>query len=146
METQKLVYFVGDFDLNSLGEVWVDTKYTRCEFLDDDLKPLIYKYSIRKIFVLETLRVFVKNDFKTDEEKRHDREVSSISNQLKLTRIALGVTIAGLMVPIFVTSIIDIKNVLIVTELNEKTITKTRDAIKQGTALLTRGLLALKEN
>src|SRR5690606_24908640 len=45
LETQKLVFLVGDLDLKSLGEVSVKTDYTRCEFLDDDLKPLIYKYS-----------------------------------------------------------------------------------------------------
>jgi hypothetical protein len=145
LEAQKLVYFVGDLDLNSLGEVWADTKYTRCEFLDDDLKPLIYKYSRRKIFVLETLRVFVNNDFKTDEEIRHNKEVLSISEQLKFTRIALGMTIAGLiisiMVPILVTSAIDIKNDLIVTELNEKTILETRSSITQGIAPLTAELI-----
>jgi len=149
LEKQKLVYFVGDLDLNSLGEVWSDTKYIKFEFLDDDLKPLIYKYSRRKIFVLETLRVFVNNDFKTDEEIRHDKEVSSISEQLKFTRIALGMTIAGLiisiMVPILVTSAIDIKNDLIVAELNEKTITETRDSIKQGVAPLTTELVRTQE-
>jgi len=145
LETQKLVYFVGDLDLDSLGEVWADTKYTRCEFLDDDLKPLIYKYSRRKIFVLETLRVFVNNGFNTDEEIRHDKEVSSIFEQLRFTRIALGMTIVGLiisiMVPVLVTSAIDIKNDLIVTELNEKTITETRDLIKQGVTPLTKELI-----
>lgn len=149
LETQKLVYFVGDLDLKSLGEVWADTKYTRCEFLDDDLKPLIYKYSRRKIFVLETLRVFVNNDFKTDEEIRHNKEVLSISEQLKFTRIALGMTIVGLiisiMVPILVTSAIDIKNDLIVTELNEKTILETRSSITQGIAPLTAELIRTQD-
>lgn len=134
LEAQKLVCLVGDLDLQSLGGVWVDTNYTRCEFLDDDLKPLIYKYSRKKIFISETLRAFVNNQFKTDEELRHEKEVSVISDQLKFTRIALGITILGLLisilVPILVTSAIDIKNDKVVTELNEKTIFEVEKAHK----------------
>lgn len=136
LETQKLVYFVGDLNIDSLGEVWVGTKYTRCEFLDDDLKPIIYKYSRKKIFVSETLRVFVENGFKTDEELRHEKEVSSMSEQLKFTRIALGATFLGLLisifVPILVTSEIDIKNDRIITELSPKTIESAQVAFSKS--------------
>lgn len=114
LEEEKLAYFVGELDLSSLGEVWADTNYTRCEFLDDDLKPLIFRYSRKKIFVSETLRTLEKNDFKTDEELRHQEEVSSMKGQLNLTRAALGFTLIGLLVsilvPIFVTSSVEIKN------------------------------------
>ncbi|GAB7562079.1 hypothetical protein LG202_01180 [Methylobacillus methanolivorans] len=142
LEAQKLVYLVGDLDLQSLGEVGADTEYTRFEFLDDDLKPLIYKYSRKKIFISETLRAFVNNQFKTDEELRHEKEVSVISDQLKFTRIALGIAIVGLLVsilvPILVTSAIDIKNEKIVTELNEKTIFEAEKSLKAAlTPLIT---------
>jgi len=114
LEEEKLAYFVEELGLNNLGEVWSDTNYTRCEFLDDDLKPLIFNYSRKKIFVSENLRTLGKNDFKTDEELRHKEEVSSMKGQLNLTRGALGVTLAGLLisilVPIFVTSSVEIKN------------------------------------
>ncbi|WP_196795118.1 hypothetical protein [Mariprofundus ferrooxydans] len=113
LEEEKLAYFVGDLSLNSLGEVWSDTKYTRCEFLDNDLKPLIFKYSRKKIFVSETLRILEKNDFKTDEELRHEEEVSSMKKQLGLTQVALGITLLGLLVsifiPILVTSTVEIE-------------------------------------
>jgi hypothetical protein len=114
----------------------MDTAYTRCEFLDDDLKPVIYKYARKKIFISETLRVFVKNGFKTDEEIRHENEVLSIAKQLKLTRIALAFTFAGLLIsifmPIIVISGVDIKNDRIVTELNQKTIDATQKAFEAG--------------
>lgn len=114
LEEEKLAYFVGELDLNSLGEVWSDTNYTKCEFLDDDLKPLIFRYSRKKIFVSETLRTLENNDFKTVEELRHQEEVSSMKGQLNLTRAALGFTLIGLLVsilvPIFVTSSVEIKN------------------------------------
>ena len=82
--------------------------------MDDDLKPLIFRYSRKKIFVSETLRTLEKNDFKTDEELRHQEEVASMKGQLNLTRAALGFTLIGLLVsllvPIFVTSSVEIKN------------------------------------
>ncbi|WP_198024070.1 hypothetical protein [Pseudidiomarina salinarum] len=114
LEEKRLAYFVGELDLSSLGEVWADIHYTRCEFLDADLKPLIFRYSKKKIFVSETLRILEKNDFKTGEELRHQEEVSSMKRQLNLTRAALGFTLIGLLVsilvPIFVTSSVEIKN------------------------------------
>ncbi|MEF1208018.1 hypothetical protein, partial [Photobacterium damselae] len=87
------------------------------------------------------LRAFVNNQFKTDEELRHEKEVSAISEQLKFTRIALGMTIVGLfisiLVPILVTSDIDIKNDKVVTELNEKTIFEAEKALKAALIPLT---------
>lgn len=115
LENEKLAYFVGELDLESLGEVWADTEYTRCEFLDDDLKPLIFKYCRKKIFVSETLRLLEVNGFKTDEELRHEAEIASMGEQLKYTRLALGATIIGLFIsallPMFVTSSVDVKNI-----------------------------------
>ncbi|EHJ92082.1 hypothetical protein KUC_2027 [Vreelandella boliviensis LC1] len=113
LENEKLAYFVGELNLEILGEVWADNKYTKCEFLDDDLKPLIFKYSRKKIFVSETLRLLEKNGFKTDEELRHENEIVSMGDQLKYTRMALGITIIGLVVsslmPVLVTSSVDKK-------------------------------------
>lgn len=68
--------------------------------------------------------------------------MSAISDQLKFTRIALGMTIVGLLisilVPILVTSAIDIKNDKVVTELNEKTIFKAENVLKAAlTPLIT---------
>ncbi|MGO3891180.1 MAG: hypothetical protein ACTJHW_09405 [Paenalcaligenes sp.] len=118
LEDEKLAYFVGDPGIKSLGRKWADTEYTRCEFLDDDLKPLIFKYSRKKIFVSETLRLLEANGFKTDEELRHEAEITSMGKQLKLTRWALGVTVLGLtasiIIPTFTTSSVEVKNMEIV--------------------------------
>ncbi|MGI2114230.1 hypothetical protein ACRN9G_11605 [Shewanella frigidimarina] len=145
LEKQKLAYFMGENDFKTLGMVYADANYTACDFLDNEVKPQIYKYSKKRIFVSETLKVLVENSFRTDEEIRHDKEVSTISKQLKFTQFALVTTVLGLvisiMVPILVTSDIDIKNDIIVTELNEKTITETRNLIKQGVAPLTMELV-----
>lgn len=118
LEDERLAYFVGDLGLRNLGEKWADVEYTRCEFLDDDLKPLIFKYSRKKIFVSETLRLLEDNDFKTDEELRHKAEIDSMDKQLMFTRLALGVTIIGLiasiMIPILTTSSVEVKNIELV--------------------------------
>lgn len=115
LENEKLAYFIGDINLNSLGKVCSDIEYGECEFIDDDLKPLIFKYSRKKIFVSQTLRALKKNDFKTDEELRHEAEINSMKNQLNLTRWALGGTFIGLIVsiiiPIFTTSSVEVKSI-----------------------------------
>ncbi|WP_320055761.1 hypothetical protein [Desulfuromonas thiophila] len=149
LETQKLAYFVGDLNIDSLGEVCTDTEYKRCEFLDDDLKPIIYKYSRKKIFVSETLRVFVEKGYKTDEELRHETEMSSMSEQLKFTRIALGATFLGLLisilVPIYVTSAINIKNDRIITELSPRTIELAQVAFSKSISPAVDGLADIQE-
>lgn len=136
LEEQKLAHFIGTASINSLGMVQANAKYTRCEFLDNDLKPLVYRFSRTKIFVSETLRVFAKNGFRTDEEIRQDKELSSLEKQLNVTRIALFITILGLiasiLVPVFVTSTIHIKNDMIVTKLSLESINAAKLAIVEG--------------
>ena len=149
LEKHKLAYFMGENDFKSLGTVYASENYTACDFLDDEVKPQIYKYSRKRIFVSETLKVLVENSFRTDEEIRHDEEISTISKQLKFTQFALVATVVGLvisiLVPILVTSAIDIKNDIIVTELHENTIAKTRNLVKQGVAPLTMELVRTQE-
>lgn len=141
LEKHKLAYFMGENDFETLGTVNRNANYIACDFLDDEIKPQIYKYSRKRIFVSETLKVLVENSFRTDEEIRHDQEMLTISNQLRFTQFALVATVVGLitsiLVPVLVTSAIDIKNKIIVTELSEKTFTETRKLVKQGIAPLT---------
>lgn len=115
LEDEKLAYFLGDLDLKTLGKKWDDAEYTQFEFLDDYLKPLIFKYSRKKIFVSETLRLLEAHGFKTDEELRHEAEITSMGEQLKFTRWALGVTVIGLIAsiitPILTTSSVEVKNI-----------------------------------
>lgn len=115
LEDEKLAYFVGDLNLETLGEKWIGVEYVKFEFLDDDLKPLIFKYSRKKIFVSETLRLLGANGFKTDEELRHEAEITSMGKQLQFTRWALGVTVIGLItsiiIPTLTTSSVEVKNI-----------------------------------
>ena len=149
LEKHKLAYFVGENDFETLGTVNRNANYIACDFLDDEIKPQIYKYSRKRIFVSETLKVLVENSFRTDEEIRHDQEMLTISNQLRFTQFALVATVVGLiisiLVPVLVTSAIDIKNKIIVTELSENTFTETRKLVKQGIAPLTIELVRTQE-
>lgn len=149
LEKHKLAYFMGENNFETLGTVYANVNYTACDFLDNEVKPQIYKYSKKRIFVSETLKVLVENSFRTDEEIRHDREISTISKQLKLTQLALAATVLGLVtsiiIPIFVTSAIDIKNDIIVAELSKRTIVETQNIVKKGVAPLTMELIRTQE-
>ncbi len=149
LETQTLAYFVGGLESNSLGTKWDETDYTKCNFLDTDLKPVIFEYARKKIFVSETLRVFVNNGFKTDEEIRQEKEILTIAKQLKYTRIALVITFIGLissiLVPNLVVSNINIKNDRIITELNPKTIGATQEALNEGIKPVIQELISTQE-
>ncbi|HGY4915452.1 TPA: hypothetical protein ACNU9R_005247 [Citrobacter freundii] len=118
LEDEKLAYFTGDLGIKNLGVKCDSAEYTRCEFLDDDLKPLIFKYSRKKIFVSETLRLLATNGFKTDEELRHEAEIVSMGKQLNITRWALGLTVLGLiisiMIPTLTISSVELKNIELV--------------------------------
>lgn len=118
LEDERLAYFIGDLDIKNLGEKCIGVEYMQCKFLEDDLKPLIFKYSRKKIFVSETLRLLVTNGFKTDEELRHEAEIVSMGNQLNNTRWALGFTVIGLfisiMIPTLTTSSVEVKNIELV--------------------------------
>jgi len=107
LENNGLAYFLGDLNVESLGQVWADTEYVTCEFLEEESKSLIYKYIRKKIYVTEELKELAHNDFKSKEDIKWNRE-------LFYTRAALAVTFLGLMasilVPVFSTSKIEIKN------------------------------------
>jgi hypothetical protein len=107
LERNELAFFIGDYDIKTLGETWVDTPYDRCEFLEPESKALIYKYTRKKVYVSESLKELSKNDFKPPDQIRYEREVLA-------TRIALGVTFAGLiasiLVPVLGTTAVRIQN------------------------------------
>lgn len=107
LERNELAFFIGDHDITTLGKTWVDTPYDRCEFLEPESKALIYKYTRKKVYVSESLKALSKNDFKPAEQIRYEREMLA-------TRIALGVTFAGLLasilVPVLGTTAVRIEN------------------------------------
>ncbi len=135
LDKENLVYFMGDLELNSIGMKIedADIKYIKCDFFDDELKKLIYKYARKKIFVLESLRVLIQNNFKTDQEIRSKKKPFSKKLKPYFPWVALFFSVSvPLIIAYSVTSTIDIKNSPLITELNENSINKTSTAIKQG--------------
>lgn len=102
LHESKLAYFVGELDFKSLGQVWADENYTPCDFLEAESKALIYKYTRKKVYLTETLKVLANNDFKSEEELRHEEVQRSTKKQLKFTQVALALTFLGLVASIIV--------------------------------------------
>ena len=107
LEKNELAFFVGDYDISTLGETWVDTAYDRCEFLAPESKALIYRFTRKKVYVSESLKALAENKFKPLEQIRHEKE-------LLATRITLGVTfaalIASILVPVLGTTAVKVLN------------------------------------
>jgi len=107
LENNGLAYFLGNLELESLGQVWANTEYVSCEFLEEESKTLLNKYTKKKIYVTEELRELVRNKFKPQERIRWERELFH-------TRVAVLITFLGLLasilVPLLSTSIVEIKN------------------------------------
>lgn len=126
LEEQKLAIFVGELDIKTLGKFCNNADYIPCNFLDDKIKPVIYKFSRKEIFISETLRTLAANNFKTDEEIGYDRELASLTDQLKLTRYALVIAfislIASIIIPLFSKTEIDSKSIDSIEKLVSKAI------------------------
>ena len=130
LEAHGLAYYIGDLDNKSLGQVWTDEEYETCNFLEAESKALIYKFTRKKIYLTETLRDLVENEFKSEEEIRHEQNQASTTKQLKHTQIALALTFIGLLasilLPMISTIDINIKNSSVKTSLDVKTLESFR--------------------
>ncbi|BBB66171.1 hypothetical protein UNDYM_1918 [Undibacterium sp. YM2] len=136
LEGERLAYFIGDIEIPHLGQLFDGAPYIESELLDPELQSKVYKYSRKRIFVSETLRMLVNNGYKTDEELRHEKEISSIEKQLTFTRAAVLISFVGIaisiLVPNLVTTVVDIKNQKIVTELSPTTMSGTQTLINES--------------
>ena len=136
LEDESLAYFIGDLSFSSVGTICSDEKYTPCDFLENESKALIYKYTRKKIFISESLKVLARNEFKSEEVIRHESSQAAIKKQLAYTQVALVLTFAGLLIsvflPMFLVSDINIKN----TKLNTAIDNSTLDAIRHDSNVI----------
>ena len=113
LQEERLAFFQGKTDGNSLGFGDPGVEYSEYSDLNPEIKALIYKYTKKKFFLTETLRVLARNHFKSEEELRHEEIQSSTKKQheeiqastqeqLVFTRWALGVSSVGLLLSIFI--------------------------------------------
>lgn len=107
LKSQRYIYFTGDYKLKSLGMVCDDEQYVPCNLIDNELKKPLFEYTQKRFFITESFKQFVGNGYKTDSDLKQVEE-------LLYTRIALGVTFAGLLasifIPLYSTTTVDIKN------------------------------------
>lgn len=114
LEDEHLAHFFGNYDLKTLGDRWREEKYIPADFLNIQLQTMVYNYSRCNIYITETLRMFVANGFRTDEEVRYEKELTTAKHNLRNTQYALGVTFIGLVlsvaIPLLSTTSVRIKN------------------------------------
>lgn len=114
MEETGLVVLYGDYNAEAIGNQWQDEPYQTCNFIDDDLMPRIYQLARRRVFVSESLRKLAEDEFLTQEEIRHNEEMASARRSLKISWVANGVAIIGLLssllIPFFKSDSVTIAN------------------------------------
>lgn len=143
-----LAFFVGDYDNKRLGNIYIGETYSPFDILDAENKSLIFKYTRKKIFLSETLKALAENDFKSDEtlmyereeirhkseqerlDERHKSELVLTKRQLTNTQRALVVTfiglIASIVLPMFTTASVELKNKSFLTSFEESTFQKLK--------------------
>ena len=145
LHESKLAYFVGELDFKSLGQVWADENYTPCDFLEAESKALIYKYTRKKVYLTETLKVLAKNDFKSEEELRHEEVQRSTKKQLKFTQIALALTFLGLVASIIVPALSTTK-VRIENNTISRALTDSADILSNKIGTLENGMRSIENS
>lgn len=114
LEKQRLIFFTGDFEISHLGIKVENMVYVKCDFLENDIKALVYNYGRKRLFVSETLKFIVSNGFKTTEDLKIEHDIKSTNFQLRLTQIGMIIALLALFaticLPIFYTCTVKIAN------------------------------------
>jgi hypothetical protein len=114
LEETGMIILYGNYNAKAIGNKWQNEPYQTCNFIDDDLMPRIYQLARRRVFVSESLRKLVEDKFLTQEEIRHNEEMASAQRSLKISWVANGVAIVGLisslLIPLFKSDSVTIAN------------------------------------
>ncbi|GGO80433.1 hypothetical protein GCM10011348_17080 [Marinobacterium nitratireducens] len=152
LESEGLAYFVGDIGISSIGEICSDEQYITFDSLEKEIKILIYKYTRKRIFVTESLKVLSESGSKSEEVIRHEIAQASTKKQLKYTQFALAFTFLGLLVSIFLpmysVSDINIKNTPIKMSLDESRLNIIKNDLDELLTQIkeTRDLIDIEKN
>ncbi len=114
LNESRLAIFTGDIECSTLGNYQKDMQYLPFDFLEEESKALVYKYTRKHIYLTEDLKILAGNNFKSEEEIRHNQVLQTTRTQLWHTQVALGLTFCGLvasiLAPVFTTTDVKIKN------------------------------------
>jgi hypothetical protein len=70
--------------------------YTPQEIIDENIKKSLINYSQKTIIISETLREYVRNDFKTPEQIRHDENLKIAKQNLEVAHESIKKVKKGL--------------------------------------------------
>jgi len=97
LEREGEIYLTGDIPVETLGTKFdVSETPVGYNLEDKETIKLIYHFSRKKIVLVDSLRRFIKNDFKTDAEIKADKEQKSTSRKLNWTAFGVIITLCGL--------------------------------------------------
>ena len=94
LEREGQIYLTGEFSLDTLGSKFdVSETPVGYELEDAETIKLIYHFSRRKIVITDSLKKFIKNDFKTDAEIKAANEQTNTTTKLNYALIGILVTL-----------------------------------------------------
>jgi hypothetical protein len=94
LEREGQIYLTGEFPFETLGSKFdVSETPVGYELEDAETIKLIYHFSRRKIVPADSLKKFIKNDFKTDTEIQSAKEQTNTTTKLNLALIGILVTL-----------------------------------------------------
>jgi len=114
LQEERLAFFQRKIKLPVLGQKWTDETdkpYVTFDFFDIETKALIYKYTQKEFFLTETLRVLASNQFKSEEELRHEEIHRSTQKQWLFTLVAfVGSVLLSIFISLYVPTTVTIKD------------------------------------
>jgi len=86
LESSKLIFLYSETDTKKIGINPIDlggdkAEHTTVDFLPDEIKADFYKFSKKVFYVTEDLKQLVKNNFKTPEEIRLEKQLNEAQKQ-----------------------------------------------------------------
>jgi len=109
----KYLIVSGHIDCNFIG-IKGNTRYITYTNLDIEVANFIWKYCDKRFTPTESLKKFVRNGYKTDEELALEAQTEKIKASSLHSNIALAVSLSGLVVsiiiPLFVTAKVELVN------------------------------------
>jgi len=94
LEREGQIYLTGEFPFETLGSKFdVSETPVGYQLEDEETIKLIYHFSRREIVTTDSLKKFIKNDFKTDAELQSAIDQSNTTTKLNLTLIGILVTL-----------------------------------------------------
>jgi len=103
LENQNLLFSSGNSNLRDIGTKIHDGQYTDSTPFDAEICELLFKYSSKNYIPSHSLRSLRDNEFLNDDEIRHRHLVNQYNRTLKISAIAIFVSLLGVCSTAFLT-------------------------------------------